>query len=875
VTTRATGGARPSEVLQRSFLFASIPSDQLEAIAARAELLDCPAGVVMFHEGDAGDSLYIVVEGSISVFSTNEEGGETILAELGSGESFGEMALLTGEPRSASVRASRDARLLRLMKNDFDLLLEEQPSLARELLGMFGQRLRSANLLMRQGASREQALRTFMAQSMDQEWPELVGTTREMRKVREAAEEAARDDRPVLITGEVGTEKRAVAQVIHGLSRRAEAILAGVDCAAIAIVEHDGREPQADSLVTEVSQGSALFGHSRGSFSFAKTSRMGYLEFANGGTLVIERPERLAPAVQERLREFIETGKVFPLGAVEPVELGVRIIAAPDQDLEKAVREQRFDRRLYELLSAHTIEVPALRERKRDLPVLVDHLIAKHNHTVGKAVEGITPDALNVIFGYEWSRNFEELEEVIRRGISLTGGRQLTPEQIFIGLGPLEQTGRVNLLKFSWMRRLWEAPAFPAGLQVLAVAVLALAIGLAFFGPEEVRENPALPLLWAIGWPALALSILFFGRLSCAVCPMGAVGRGVQGWWTLGRKVPLWLRDGGPYLAVAGFAFIIWAEQSTDMVSSGAATGFLLMAILGGAVIAGVIFERSAWCRYLCPLGRMVGTYARLSALELRSNNEICAADCLSHACFTGSAENSGCPMYEGAFSLRDNESCILCGRCVKNCANRSIRLNLRMPLSELWSRGRFSMATAVFAPVLVGTVLAMELRQTDLYDRLLLVLDREGAAFGVVLLAGILAVGGVLWTAALAVSVRASATPAILFRCFAFSVLPLALAGEVAHQMWPLFTGAADIVPAVGNLLGGQEWGHLTFSASTSLVRGLQYAIVVLGAVSSLYVGRRLVSQNGLSQARLAVISHQLAVVALLGAYVTVFLYS
>lgn len=874
MTAGATGGVQSWEVLRKSFLFASIPGDQLEAIATCAELLDFPAGAVMFQEGDAGDCLYIVTEGGVSVFSTNEEGAEMILAELGPGESFGEMALLTGEPRSASVRASQDTRLLRLMKNDFDRLLQAQPSLARELLGIFGQRLRSANLLMRRGASREQALRTFMAQSMDQEWPELIATSREMRNIRTAAEESARDDRPVLITGEVGTEKRAVAQVIHSLSRRAEAILLGVDCATIAIVGGDGKESQADTLVAEISQGSALFGHSRGSFSFAKTSRIGYLEFASGGTLVIERPERLAPAVQERLREFMETGKVFPLGAVEPVELDVRIIAASDQDLEKAVAEECFDRRLYELLSAHTIEVPPLRERKRDLPVLVDHLIAKHNRTMVKDVEGITPDALNVIFGYDWSRNFEELEEVIRRGISLADGRQLTPEQIFIGLGPLEDTGRVNLLRLSWVRRLWEAPAFPAALQVLAVAILALAMGLAFFGPEDVRDNPALPLFWAIGWPALALSLFFFGRLSCAVCPMGAIGRGLQGWWTLGRKVPPWLRGGGPYLAVAGFGLIIWVEQSTDMVSSGVGTGFLILAILGGAVIGGLIFERSAWCRYLCPLGRMIGTYARLSPLELRSNNEICTADCHDHTCFTGSAESGGCPMYQGAFSLRDNEPCILCGRCVKNCTSRSVRLNLRVPLSELWSSARFSMATAVFVPVLVGTVLAMELQQTGLYDRLLSSLDNEWAAFAVVLLASILAVGALLWAAALAVSVRASVDTATVFRWFAFSVLPLALAGEVAHQMWPLLTGAADVVPGIGNILGGQDWDDLTFSASSSLVRGVQYALVALGTVGSLYVGRRLINQNGLGQARLAAVSHQLAVAGLSGAYVAVFLY-
>ena len=874
MTTPVAGGPLSSEVLQKSFLFASMPSDQREAMAARAELLDFPEGAIVFHESDAGDCLYIVVQGHVAIFSTNEEGGETMLAELGAGESFGEMALLTGEPRSASVRANGATSLLRLMKNDVDRLLQEQPSLARELLAILGQRLRSSNLMMRRGASREQALRSFMTQSVEQDWPELIGNSREMRAVRAAAEQAARGDSPVLIEGEIGTEKRAVAQFIHTQSRRAEGILLGMDCATIASVEGH-RKNQTDPLVIEVSQDSALFGHSRGSFSFATTSRMGYLEFANGGTLVIERPERLAPAVQQKLRQFLETGKVFPLGALEPIESDVRIVAAADQDLQKAVEEERFDRRLYELLSAHTVEVPPLRERRRDLPLLVDHFIAKYNQTMGKAVEGTTADALNVIFGYEWSRNYEELEEVVRRGISLAEGRQLTPEQIFIGLGPLEQTGRVNLLKLSLARRLWEAPAFPLAFQLLAVSVLAVSLGLGFFGPEGVRNNPALPLVWAIWWPGLALSILFVGRLSCAVCPMGAVGRGLQTRWSLRRKVPPWLRDGGPYLAAAGFALIIWVEQSTDMPSSSQATGFLLLGILSAATIGAVVFERSAWCRYLCPLGRMVGTYSRLSALELRSNNEICTADCKSHACFTGSSQAGGCPMYQGAFSLRDNEFCILCGRCVKSCANRSVRLNLRLPLTELWSSAQSSMATALFVPTLVGTVLSIELRHTGLYDGLLSVLEWQGVVFAVVLLASILAVGAMLWAAALVVGWRFSLEAAAVFRWFALSMLPIALAGEVAHQIWPLLTEAADIVPAIGNVLGGQDWGDFTFSASSGFVRGLQFALVALGALGSLYVGRRLIAQSGLGRAALALVFHRVTVVALLSAYVAVFFFS
>jgi transcriptional regulator with AAA-type ATPase domain/polyferredoxin len=860
--------------LRNSFIFASIPPEHLEFVLARADVLELASDTLIFSEGDPGDALYVVVEGSVVVFSTNEEGVDVALAELDAGDSFGEMALLTGEPRSASVRASQDTRVLRLMKNDFDRLLDEQPALARELLQVFGQRLQRSNLRVRRESSREQALRMFMAQSAEQDWPELVGTSREMRALRATAEEASRNDEPVLIAGERGTEKRAVAQAIHIQSRRSGGVLLGVDCTAIPAVD-GAREAQADVLLNEISQDSALFGHMRGSFSFARTSRMGYLEVANNGTLVIERPERLARAVQERLREFMETGIFCPLGTSEAVRSNVRIIVAADEDLARAVEEGRFDRRLYELLAAQTVTVPPLRERKRDLPALIQHLISRHNHSYGKEVQGITADALNLIFGYEWPRNLDELDEVIRRGVSLADSDTLTGEQIFIGLAPLEETGRVNVLRLGLIRRLLESPLFPRALQYLAVAVLAACVGLALFGPLNSRNNPALVVIWSLWWPGLVLSIVFLGRFFCAVCPMGAVGSLLQRRKTLGLKIPGWLKDYGLYAAAAGFLLIIWVEQVTHMPTTARATAGLLLVILTGAVISGVLFERRAWCRYLCPLGRMIGTYAGVSPIELRSNNNICTADCKSHACYAGSETAAGCPMYQGAFSLQNNEPCILCAECVKNCTNHSVRLQLRPPGAELWELPQHSLATALFVPVLVGSALAIELRHTGLYDRLAEAIGNERLAFTVGILGTTALVGAALYLGALLLRGRGSGEVAPRFSWLAYSLLPLALAGELGHQLVPLLRGAGELIPSIGGLLGGQDWSSLGGRAAPELVHAIQVLVLVLGAALSWHVGRRLLRRRLAVEGGTVLLVQSLGVVAMFAIYVAVFLYA
>ena len=131
-----------------------------------------------------------------------------------------------------------------------------------------------------------------------------------------------------------------------------------------------------------------------------------------------------------------------------------------------------------------------------------------------------------------------------------------------------------------------------------------------------------------------------------------------------------------------------------------------------------MLYRRRAWCRYLCPLGKMVGVLAGGSMLEIRANYSICNNDCITHSCYTGTMEGrDGCPMFEGPFSLRSNLDCILCGTCIKNCSHQSPQVNLRLPGFELWSSRRFERTITFLVPLIMGTQLFRGLHTAGYFD--------------------------------------------------------------------------------------------------------------------------------------------------------------
>jgi formate hydrogenlyase transcriptional activator len=231
----------------------------------------------------------------------------------------------------------------------------------------------------------------------------LVGASDALRYVMYRVEQVAPTSASVLLLGETGTGKELVARAIHQRSPRRHRSFVVVDCGALA-----------PTLIE-----SELFGRERGAFTGAHTSQAGRFEMANGGTIFLDEIGELPLDLQPKLLRVLQEGQVERLGGTHMAHVDVRVVAATNRTLADEVRAGRFRRDLFYRLNVFPITMPALRERREDLPTLVRHLTDRLGRTLGKPIERITPGTMPALEQYDWPGNIRELENVLQQGIIL------------------------------------------------------------------------------------------------------------------------------------------------------------------------------------------------------------------------------------------------------------------------------------------------------------------------------------------------------------------------------------------------------------------------------------------------------------------------
>ena len=243
--------------------------------------------------------------------------------------------------------------------------------------------------------------------------PEMVGDGAAMRELATNVRLVAPHTANVLILGETGTGKELVAKAVHRLSARAGKPFAVLNCAAIP--EH--------LLEAE------LCGHTRGAFTGAVTSRMGRIEAAHGGTLFLDEIGEMPVALQAKMLRFLENGEIQKVGENESIRVDVRIVAATHQPLETQAMERRFRLDLYHRLAVFPVEIPPLRERREDIPMLVEHLLRKLGEAMPR--KSISGAALQMLMAFDWPGNVRELGHMVHRAVILCGdAASIQPEHI-------------------------------------------------------------------------------------------------------------------------------------------------------------------------------------------------------------------------------------------------------------------------------------------------------------------------------------------------------------------------------------------------------------------------------------------------------------
>ncbi|WP_413582678.1 sigma-54-dependent transcriptional regulator [Bdellovibrio sp. HCB288] len=234
---------------------------------------------------------------------------------------------------------------------------------------------------------------------------QIVGSSEPIQNVLRLIERVADSDSTVLVTGESGTGKELIARAIHYNSPRAQGPFVPINCGAI----------PSELLESE------LFGHMKGAFTGAIANRIGRFEMADGGTIFLDEIGDLEPSLQVKLLRALQERSFEPVGSAKTVSVNVRVIAATNIHLEEAVEHGRFREDLYYRLNVIPIHVPALRERKSDIPLLLNHFMEIFNKNKGRGLTGIAHDALDSLTNYPWPGNIRELENLVERMTILKG----------------------------------------------------------------------------------------------------------------------------------------------------------------------------------------------------------------------------------------------------------------------------------------------------------------------------------------------------------------------------------------------------------------------------------------------------------------------
>ncbi len=235
--------------------------------------------------------------------------------------------------------------------------------------------------------------------SVRYDFSRLIGNSNAMRAVYEQIAQVACSNTTVLVTGESGTGKELVAHALHINSARSAGAFVKVNCAAL---------PE-DLIESE------LFGHERGAFTDAHQQRLGRFELANGGTLFLDEIGELSQPAQAKLLRVLQTREFERVGGTETLRTDIRLIAATNRDLEKEMEAGRFRSDLYYRLNIFPISLPSLRERKEDIPLMLDHFLARLNQERGGKARRLSPLAFDSMLGYDWPGNVRELQNVIER----------------------------------------------------------------------------------------------------------------------------------------------------------------------------------------------------------------------------------------------------------------------------------------------------------------------------------------------------------------------------------------------------------------------------------------------------------------------------
>jgi len=404
-----------------------------------------------------------------------------------------------------------------------------------------------------------------------------------------------------------------------------------------------------------------------------------------------------------------------------------------------------------------------------------------------------------------------------------------------------------NLLSIPIIKKFIKSKWYPGIFQWMVLVVFSVIVFELVAGTVTPHGNFGTTMTWVLWWPLIPILFIATGRFWCAICPFGKVSDIVRKLVGSERPMPKFLRKYGIWLIDLFFIAITYSDHVWGIVESPRGSGYLLLLLVTMVVATSVFYERRTFCKTLCFLGGLAGNYSRSGSLELRGTPDICKT-CKTQSCFKGSDIAEGCPMFQFPRTMDSSADCNICGNCVKNCPNDSIRLSLRVPTKELWGLKNPKLEHASLAAVIMGIVFVQNITMLEIWQDILSIISSFtgttnyqvnftiafifSMALPILLLLGAAKLATVL---GMPNSVKKN------FTLFGYAFIPLDLAGHLGHNLFHIITEGKAIWFNSLSLFGSKVTSADLSLASTSTVQLLQYLIIGIGFIGSTYTAYKM----------------------------------
>jgi len=675
--------------IEKSDLFNWLDRETKLLLAQNLIVRSFPRGALILKQNTLVESMFFLYTGRIRIVELNEEGGERLIDRLHPGDYFGERALLAGESGEYSMIAEGDCTLLELRKEQLNELLQKKPDLNQAFYRMVLTKLRSAQAESDRKGKRRDNLKDIITPTDVR----IIGEDRKILEAKKKIEELAKSGKPALIIGPPGTGKRTFARYYHRVGPNP-------DYPYVEISLADLEEGQI---------GASLFGVEPDPSVTHMKGQVGYLEMIGMGTLAIAHAELLDAHQQSKLVTYLKLGWFHRVYGQKSVKAQTRVVL-----LASGTEAEVMDKFIPELrqeLERNKVILPPLIQRLKDIPLLADYYLKTFARKNGKRISGLSREATEKLVSYSWPGNVKELENVIQRAAIVSSEDVIIPGDLIFVLPSEKEIHKLNLLHWEGIRDVLRHPLIPKVFIWFNIFMVAVMAGFTLYGGtrppghplQEPANNPGMLITWLIWFPLLPISAFFLGRIWCGMCPIAGIGDLFARFKKFNLPAPKFLKKMNFWVVILAFLFLEFTEELFGVADKPLATALLLLIIISLSVLFCVLYERKTFCRYVCPLAAVLGTYATLSPVEVRGNRKICQTQCGQHTCFKGSGKVAGCPMFSYPASLSSNSECMLCLNCLKNCENRGVQVNLRPPLQELWHRQQPLFSLSFFGVMLVG----------------------------------------------------------------------------------------------------------------------------------------------------------------------------